>query len=322
MCLGFGVATLVKGLVGVVVPGMVILCYLLLSKQWKAPRKIDVVSGALLFFSIVLPWYLMAEWRNPGYLHYYLWDEHFGRFVTNEFDRAEPWYYFIGVGLVGFLPWSLLLPLFARHAYKNGWQRKFDDKTLYLISWAVVPFLFFSISKSKLPHYILPIFPALAMLTAAAMVRVYQEAPGKMRFALSLTWWVQLLCSAYFLLGLSLPEILPRQIRFAVGAMSYFIWIYAALTAAILVYMTKRNPAGRFRSQRRAIRRSKSKSVLLSPLSREDGDPDLARAFCESHRRSDSAEAGGRCSGGPIRYVSCRTIFLFAERTAGLVNSS
>ncbi len=41
----------------------------------------------------------MAEWRNPGYLHYYLWEEHFGRFVTNEFDRAEPWYYFIGVGL-------------------------------------------------------------------------------------------------------------------------------------------------------------------------------------------------------------------------------
>lgn len=251
MCLGLGAATLIKGLVGVIVPGMVILCYLLLSKQWKAPKSIDVVAGALLFFAIVLPWYLMAEWRNPGYLHYYLWEEHFGRFVTNEFDRAEPWYYFIGVGLVGFMPWSLLLPLFARQAYKTGWRRKFDDQSWYLISWAVLPFLFFSISKSKLPHYILPIFPALAMLTAAAMVRVYQEAPGKLRFALSLTWWVQIICSTYLLSGSLFPVILPRQIRFAVGAMPYFIWIYAALTAVIFVYMTKRNPSGRPPSQRR-----------------------------------------------------------------------
>ena len=250
MCLGFGVATLIKGLVGVVVPGTVILGYLLLSKQWKAPRKIDLVSGALLFFAIVLPWYLMAEWRNPGYLYYYLWDEHFGRFVTNEFDRAESWYYFLGVGLIGFMPWSLLPLLFAHHAYKNGWRRKFDDKSLYLMNWAVLPFLFFSISRSKLPHYILPIFPAVAILTAAAIVRVYQEAPDKMRLALSLTWWVQLLSSAYFLLGLSFPEILPRQIRFAVGAMPYFIWMYAALTTVVLIYMTRRHRAGQPRSQR------------------------------------------------------------------------
>jgi 4-amino-4-deoxy-L-arabinose transferase-like glycosyltransferase len=251
MCLGFGVATLIKGLVGVVVPGMVILGYLLLSRQWKAPRSIDAVSGVILFFAIVSPWYLMAEWRNPGYLHYYLWEEHFGRFVTNEFDRAEPWYYFMGVGLIGFMPWSLLLPMFAHHAYRTGWQSKFGDPSLYLISWVVVPLLFFSISKSKLPHYILPIFPALAMLTAVSMVRVYQEAPGKLQVALSLTWWVQMICSSYLLLGWSLPEILPCQIRFAVGAMPYFIWIYAMLTAAILVYMTRRNPAGRPRSQRR-----------------------------------------------------------------------
>ncbi len=251
MCLGVGIATLIKGLVGVVVPGIVIMGYLLLSKQWKAPRSIDAVFGALVFFAIVSPWYLMAEWRNPGYLHYYLWEEHFGRFVTNEFDRAEPWYYFIGIGLIGFLPWSLLLPLFAPHAYKTGWQSKLADPALYLISWAVLPLLFFSISKSKLPHYILPIFPALAMLTAAAMVRVYQEAPVKLQVALSLTWWVQIICSIYFLLGLLFPEILPQQIRFAVGAMPYFVWIYAMLTAAIFVYMTRRDPAGRPRSQRR-----------------------------------------------------------------------
>jgi hypothetical protein len=89
------------------------------------------------------------------------------------------------------------------------------------------------------------------MLTAAAMVRVYQEAPSKLQVALSLTWWVQMICSCYLLLGWSFPEILPRQIRFAVSAMPYFIWSYVVLTAAIFVYMTRRNPAGTPRSQRR-----------------------------------------------------------------------
>jgi 4-amino-4-deoxy-L-arabinose transferase-like glycosyltransferase len=149
------------------------------------------------------------------------------------------------------MPWTLVLLLFARDAYKAAWQMKFDDRTLYLISWAVLPFLFFSISKSKLPHYILPIFPALAMLTSAAMVRAYQEAPGKLQFALSLTGSVQLVCSIYFLSGLLFPESLPRQIRFAVSDMASFIGIYTMVTAAILVYMTKRNPAGRPQSQRR-----------------------------------------------------------------------
>jgi hypothetical protein len=80
------------------------------------------------------------------------------------------------------------------------------------------------------------------MLTAAAMVHLYQEAPDKLRVALSLTWWVQVVCSTYLLSGWLLPEILPRQIRFAVGAMPSFIWLYGAFTAAMLVYMRRRNP--------------------------------------------------------------------------------
>lgn len=249
--LGLGAATLIKGLIGVVVPAIVIVCYLLLSKHRKVPRWIDLIAAILLFFAMVLPWYLVAEWRNPGYLQYYLWEEHLGRFVTDEFDRAEPWYYFIGVGVIGFMPWTPLLPVIARHLFKTGWQRKLDDKTLYLLSWAGLPFLFFSISQSKLPHYILPIFPALAMLTGVGLVQLYQEAPSKLRFALSLTWWAQMICSAYFISGWLFPAILPRHIRLAVGAMPYFIWTHAALNAIIFVYMTKRQPAGTPPSQRR-----------------------------------------------------------------------
>ena len=211
MYVALGAATLIKGLIGIVIPGIVIFFYLLLSKQWAVVKRINLISGALLFFAIVLPWYIEAERRNPGYLHYYLWREHFGRFITNEFDRGEPWYYFIGVGFVGFLPWTLLLPLAAKVVWKSAWTEQFDDKTLYLSLWIGLPFLFFSVSKSKLPHYILPIFPALAMLTATALVRLYQDTPAKLQFVLARTWWMLFLLSFFFLAGWFFPAILPRQ---------------------------------------------------------------------------------------------------------------
>ena len=251
--IALGCATLTKGLVGIVVPAMIMFFYLVLRKQWTALRRMNLIPGALLFLSIVLPWYLMAEARNPGYLSYFLWDEHFGRFATEEFDRGEPWYYFIVVCLVGFLPWTLLLPLAAKVIWKTAWTKKLDDKTFYLILWGVLPFLFFSVSKSKLPHYLLPIFPPAAMLMGAALARLYQESLAKLQFALSLTWWIQMFAAVYLLSGWFSPAILPRQIRFAVGAMPYFVWIYTALTAVMLAYMAKQKAAGQPRSQHRVF---------------------------------------------------------------------
>jgi 4-amino-4-deoxy-L-arabinose transferase-like glycosyltransferase len=249
--MALGAATLTKGLVGFVVPGMIMLFYLLLRQQWAALRRMNLIPGALSFVAIVLPWYVMAEGRNPGYLYYYLWDEHFGRFATGEFNRGEPWYYFIIVCLVGFLPWTVLLPLAAKITWKTAWTKKLDDTTLYVILWAVLPFLFFSVSRSKLPHYILPIFPPLAMLMAAALVRQYQESSARLQFALSFTWWIQLLAAMYLLSGWVSPSVLPQQIRSAVGAMPYFVWIYTALTAVMLVYMAKQKTAAQPRSQHR-----------------------------------------------------------------------
>ena len=250
MYLALGVATLVKGLVGVVVPGLVIFFYLLLTKQWRVLRQIDLVPGTLLFLAIVLPWYVQAEARNPGFLKYYIWEEHFGRFATNEFDRGEPWYYFIFVSLVGFMPWTLLLPWVAKINWKVITKERLDDKTIYLVLWIILPFLFFSVSKSKLPHYILPIFPPLAILTALTLVHLYQEAPSKLRFALSLTWWLQSIGALFFLIGWFYPAILPRQIRLAVSSMPYLVWIYMAVSAAMLAYTSKSAPHGQSLSQR------------------------------------------------------------------------
>lgn len=233
MYIALGGGTLIKGLIGVIVPGMVIFFYLVLGKRWQILRRIYLIPGALLFLAVVLPWYLKAEAHNPGYLSYYVWQEHFGRYATADFDRTEPWYYFILVALIGFFPWTFLLPPVVQDAWKN----RRDDKTLFLILWIILPFLFFSVSHSKLPHYILPIFPPLAILTGIMLVRFYRDDPAKLRRALALPWAAQSLNAVFLSLGTIFPKIAPGQIREILGGMTYFIWFNLFLSAALLCYM-------------------------------------------------------------------------------------
>jgi len=233
MYLALGAGTLIKGLIGVIIPGMVIFFYMLLGKRWEILRRIYFMPGVLLFFAVVLPWYLQANARNPGFLSYYIWQEHFGRYATVDFDRSEPWYYFIVVGLLGFFPWTFVLPIVA----KDYWKKTLDDKTLFLILWLVLPFLFFSVSKSKLPHYILPIFPALAILTAATLVRLSRQSESKLRFALALGWLMQILNTVYLAAGTIFPSILPSHVRESVNGLASFIWFYVLFSVLMLGYM-------------------------------------------------------------------------------------
>jgi 4-amino-4-deoxy-L-arabinose transferase-like glycosyltransferase len=236
-----GVATLIKGLVGVVVPGMIIFFYLLSTKGWSILRHIYLIPGTILFAAIAAPWYLQMDAVHPGYLKYYLWDEHFGRFASGDFDRTEPWYYFIFVGLVGFLPWTMALPFVATQYRK----KTLDDKTLFLIVWLASPFLFFSASNAKLPHYILPIFPALAILTAVPLVSLYQESRSRVSLALLLAGFVHGLAALYLFVGSFWPAILPSAIRGSIHQMSHFLWAYGAfliLALAFLVYRQQIRP--------------------------------------------------------------------------------
>jgi len=184
MYLALSAGTLSKGLVGLIIPGMVCFFYLLLTRKWSALRKLYLLPGALGYLALVVPWYLWAEARNSGYLRYYFWDEHFIRYLTDEFNRSKDWYYFSGVLVLGFAPWTALLP-FAVHRL---W-RSLDDGDLFLVLWVVLPTVFFSASNSQLPHYILPIFPALALLTGRMIAALFQNGTmnGK-RWLLYLPW--------------------------------------------------------------------------------------------------------------------------------------
>lgn len=225
MYAAMGAATLVKGLLGVIVPGLVIFFYVALSRKWFLLRQMRVIPGAVVYIVIVAPWYLWAEMRNPGYLWYFFWEEHLVRFLTPSFGRTKSWYYFFVVVGIGFLPWSVILPVPLR----SLWKRQIHAVDYFLALWAVVPFVFFSLSHSQLPHYILPIFPALALLTGRTLGMEHNEAAGKLRWRYVIVSIFPVAFVGYLLVGAGWPAGLPVEIRSAVIRKGADIGLYAAI---------------------------------------------------------------------------------------------
>jgi 4-amino-4-deoxy-L-arabinose transferase-like glycosyltransferase len=213
MYAALGVGTLIKGAVAVVLPGLVIGGYILLTRRWSLVLRMEIARGALVYFAVVAPWYLWSEVRNPGYLNYFFWEEHFVRYTSTEFERSQGWYYFIVVTAVGFFPWIAVLPQTARHM----WRERGDDMTRFLALWALVPVVFFSFSRSQLPQYILPIFPSLALLTGRHLAERISGAGAEGWQRILLPWACVISVLIYLLLGAAWPNVLVRHVRPAVA---------------------------------------------------------------------------------------------------------
>ncbi|MGZ8531764.1 MAG: glycosyltransferase family 39 protein [Candidatus Binatia bacterium] len=209
MYVAMGMATLLKGPIGFLLPAAVIGVYLLLTKRWSLLRHMQVPLGIALLILTAAPWYLTAESRNPGYLRYFLWEENVHRFTTMQFKRSGPWYYFIGVLAGGFFPWTVLLPATITDLGK----RALKGEHLFLSLWVAIPLLFFSLSSSKLPHYILPIYPPLAIILAAVIAKAQTDSTVKKKRIL----WFPLatFCLVSFAITLTVlwPDFLPDRFQ-------------------------------------------------------------------------------------------------------------
>jgi 4-amino-4-deoxy-L-arabinose transferase-like glycosyltransferase len=195
LALGTALAFLSKGLVGILIPGTVAALYLLLRRDWQLllrARPWWVVASLALFGA---PWVLLVAQRNPEFAHFFFIHEHFERFLTRVHARYEPDWFFIPVLLAGFLPWTTLLPaVIARSARAC---RAGDNAIWMLVLWTLFIFLFFSLSQSKLIPYILPLFPALALLTGRSLA----ELPAlRLRRALIISAGIWLLLALLALL--------------------------------------------------------------------------------------------------------------------------
>ncbi len=169
---GAALATLSKGLIGVVFPGLVFLLWVALVGRWRRVRELLLSPAPVVFLLLAVPWFVLVEQRNPGFWRFFFVHEHLARFATAEASRPGPIYYFVGVVLVGFLPWTFLLP--RAFALLRPWRREtFAEHadTLFFALWFLVILVFFSLSHSKLVPYILPAMPAAAALVGGWLVR-------------------------------------------------------------------------------------------------------------------------------------------------------
>jgi 4-amino-4-deoxy-L-arabinose transferase-like glycosyltransferase len=186
-------AVLSKGLIGAALPFAALVIYSGLARDWSLWRRLHLGKGILLFLAITAPWFIWVSLRNPEFFRFFFIHEHVERFLTKTHSRYQPPWYFIPMLLVGMLPWTLMLGGALARAVRadnttravrtdNAERAVGTDATrpfrprLFLLVWSVFVFVFFSASSSKLPSYILPILPALALLVADHATRLSARA--------------------------------------------------------------------------------------------------------------------------------------------------
>ena len=181
-------ATLSKGLIGLVLPGGAVVLYSLWQRDWALWRHLHIGKGLLLYLLIAAPWFVAISQANPEFLHFFFIHEHFERYTSDVHGRTRSNWYFFAVFAIGAIPWlfsslnGLIKPSFSWRAEAG----KFEASRLLWV-YAVFVFFFFSISHSKLPGYILPMFPALALLVGENMVkRKYFIADGIVAIVLAI----------------------------------------------------------------------------------------------------------------------------------------
>lgn len=222
-------ATLSKGVIGVAIPGMVFAVYSITAWDWKIWKRLHIISGSILFLAITAPWFVLIAQRNPEFLEFFFIHEHLQRFTQTAHSRTGPIYFFLPLLLLGFLPWIAQVPGAIAQTWRER-NREFSSGWL-LTCWFVVILGFFSISQSKLPGYIIPLFPALALIVGSQLDRNLGSSNSlSLPWQLQTSFFVILGGIGFFFLGEVSKQSRPDEIE---SYAQYTYWIIAALIALI-----------------------------------------------------------------------------------------
>ena len=166
-------AVLTKGPVGIVVPGMIIVAFLLYVGQlWPVLREMQILWGSVIFLLMTVPWYvLVIQAHGQTYIESFFGYHNVERFTSVVNNHSAPWYFYVLVVLLGFIPWSIYLPLAIARLQiwqRSQWQHvpRHGHLGPFALIWFLVIFVFFSIAVTKLPSYTLPLLPSTSVLVA------------------------------------------------------------------------------------------------------------------------------------------------------------
>jgi 4-amino-4-deoxy-L-arabinose transferase-like glycosyltransferase len=174
-----GLAVLGKGPVAVVLMAGTGLCFWLLDERGIIPRRWRLLPGLLLATAVSIPWFWLV-FRQNGYafLSTFFINHNLARYITDVHHHSEPVYYFFLVLIALFFPWSGWLLMLASKSPLNALRRwrQWDSRLVFLVCWFLFPIIFFSLSESKLPGYILPSFPPLALILGIHLSRWIEQS--------------------------------------------------------------------------------------------------------------------------------------------------
>ena len=169
-------AVMLKGLVGLVLPGGAILVWAILARRLAVVPKLFSPGPLVLFLALVLPWHVAIALRDPDWFDFYVVGEHFRRYFESGHRRGASPLLFVVVLLAGMVPWTPFLGRLAGAlpSLRRGEWRERGAEAYLQVFWLLVV-VFFSLSRSKLVPYILPIWPAVAVLLALGLERARQR---------------------------------------------------------------------------------------------------------------------------------------------------
>lgn len=185
-CMGLGM--LAKGPVAPFLAVVVIVLYAAAVREWRLVLKTLWLPGIFLFCAIALPWYFAVQMRNPGFFREFIVEHNLGRFSKNLYHHTEPFWYYLPVAALALVPWTVFVIAAFVQTIRMGWARRTATDAsesgleyqfnVFAGCWLIVPVMFFSISQSKLPGYILPAIPAGALLLVEYLRRHLRPSEG------------------------------------------------------------------------------------------------------------------------------------------------
>lgn len=172
-----GLAMMTKGLPGLVLPGFTLIALIAFKRDWKEFARVPWIGCIVLLLAIVLPWHIAVYMANgQAFIQEYIIHHHFQRFQGKDFGHNAPFWAYIPMLLVGMLPYVALAPRIWWGYMQKIFQKENRSPVAIWALWAAVVFVFYSVSKSKLPGYIVPVIPALCLLVANHLVANWNTA--------------------------------------------------------------------------------------------------------------------------------------------------
>jgi 4-amino-4-deoxy-L-arabinose transferase-like glycosyltransferase len=171
-------AMLAKGPVAPFLAGAIVSAFAAVRRDFKAVLGTAWLPGIGIFLAVAAPWYVAVQLRNPEFFRVFIVEHNLARYTSDVFRHTQPFWYYVPVLLLGLMPWSAVVVAVVGESLRNWRGGVRDSLSEFLLVWAAVPVLFFSISQSKLPGYILPAFPPLLLLAGVELGRRLKEGRG------------------------------------------------------------------------------------------------------------------------------------------------